>query len=269
MRKEAAEIIKQREQEKRSGTEPTRDQKQLEEQLKRWAHIEVRVPPEFDGASIVERNLSVRDVVVDNTLNLFQIAHVKQLMVYANVPEEDLKRLQQLPAAKRRWTIRTAGAEDGIDGSIEDIGYIIDPAMHTAVVKGHIDNIADPDNPGSYLLKAGQYVTATVKLPPPDDVVEIPSQALADDGKQAGVFVVGDDGDYTFRRVEVVQRFDNSIFVRSRFPNGKDVQPLTADEKAQGLRLPREAVKAGEKVITAGVLELKKELEDRETSTGG
>jgi cobalt-zinc-cadmium efflux system membrane fusion protein len=261
VRQEAAEIIKKREQEKKTGIKPNRDPKQLEEQLKRWAQVEIRVPAEFDGATIVERNLNVRDVVVDNTLNLFQIARVDPIMVYVNAPEEDLPRLQKLNDAQRHWTIRTVGEEDGIDGRIEDIGYIIDPAQHSAVVKGHI-----PNEGGR--LRGGQYVTATVKLPPPDDVVAIPPNALADDGRQAGVFVEIADGVYTFRRVEVVQRFDHSIFVRSRFPNGQDVQALTPEEQAQGL-LPRQALKPGEKVITAGVLELKKELEDREASAAG
>jgi len=64
--------------------------------------------------------------------------------------------------------------------------------------------------------------------------------------------------------VEVVQRFDKTVFVRSKFADGKDEQPLTPQEKEEGL-LPRQALKPGEKVITSGVLELKKELEDRES----
>ena len=61
-----------------------------------------------------------------------------------------------------------------------------------------------------------------------------------------------------------MQRFDKSVFVRSQFADGKDELPLTPEEKDDGL-LPRQALKPGEKVITSGVLELKKELEDRES----
>src|SRR5262249_4545529 len=67
VRQEADEIIKQWEKEKKEGIKPKRDPKKLAEQLKRWAQVEIRVPDEFDGATIVERNLNVRDVVVDNT----------------------------------------------------------------------------------------------------------------------------------------------------------------------------------------------------------
>jgi len=254
VRKEADDIYNQ-------GGKRDRSPEHLKAQLKKWARVELRVPdvPEADGATIVERNLSVGEMVMDPTINLFQIAKVDRLLVFANAPEEDLPRLQRLDTAKRRWTIRTAGAPDGIEGPIDDISYIIDPAQHNAVVKGHIVNDGGR-------LRGGQYVTATVKLPPPPDVVEIPTNALADEGKQAGVFVQVKPGVYTFRRVEVVQRFDHGVFVRSRFPDGKDEQALTPEEKEEGLP-PRQALKPGEKVITAGVLELKKELEDRESST--
>jgi hypothetical protein len=97
--------------------------------------------------------------------------------------------------------------------------------------------------------------------------------ALVDDGKQTVVFVREDEKHpdrLTMRRVEVTQRFERLVgesrraeqhaFVRSRFDDGKDEQP----PEAEGL-LPRRVLKPGEQVITAGALELKKELEDRES----
>jgi len=251
VREEAEVIAKQ-------GAQRDRSPEHLKEQLHRWARVELRVPDEADGGTIVERNLSVRDVVVDNTLNLFQIAQVDRLVVFANAPEDELPRLQQLDDARRRWTVRTVGAADGIEAPIDNIGYIIDAAQHNAVMRGQIPN-------GGGRLRGGQYVTTTIKLPPPKDVVEIPNNALADDGKQAAVFVEQKPGVYVMRRVEVTQRFDTTAFVRSRFADGQDVQPLTPEEKNDGL-LPRQTLHAGEKVLTAGVLELKKELEDRESS---
>ena len=61
-----------------------------------------------------------------------------------------------------------AGSAAGLSGTIDEISYIIDPNQHTAVIKGYVEN------PGKH-IRAGQYVTATVNIPPPDDVVEIPS----------------------------------------------------------------------------------------------
>ena len=102
-----------------------------------------------------------------------------------------------------RWSLQTVGALP-IEGPIEEIGYIIDANQHTAVVKGYIDN---PDGK----LRAGQFVSATVNLPPPPDVVEVPLTALAEDGKQSFVFVQPDPAQprYTMRRVQVTHRFQN------------------------------------------------------------
>ncbi|HKI33666.1 MAG TPA: hypothetical protein VKA46_17565, partial [Gemmataceae bacterium] len=248
VRKEAEEIYKQ-------GGKRDRSAEHLKEQLHRWARVELLVPAICDGGIIVERNLSVNDVVVDNTLNLFQIAKVDRLLIVANAPEDELATLHGLSTQERRWIIRPLGTSTDIRGPIDDISYIIDVNQHSVVLKGHIANDGR--------LRSGQYVTATIELPPPKDVVEIPTSGLGDDGKQAVVFVQTDDkaGVYTMRRVEIVQRLDRTVLVRSRFDDGQDERPLTPEEKEQGL-LPRHILKPGEKILTAGVLEIKRELDD-------
>jgi cobalt-zinc-cadmium efflux system membrane fusion protein len=219
-----------------------------------WPRVVLKA--QEDG-TIVERNVAVHETVVDNTVNLFQIAKVDRLVVVANAPEDELPTLLQLSDEYRRWTVRTVGAAGAITGAIDEIGYLIDVNQHSAVVKGHIDN------PGGR-LRAGQFVTATVNLPPPEGVVEIPTGAIVDDGRQCVVFVQPDPAkpQFTLRRVEVTHRFDQSVFVRTRLPKG--TPELTPQEKEQGL-LPREPLREGERVLTTGVLELKKELEDRES----
>ncbi len=249
VRKEAEEI-------NRRGGQRDRDPKTVKEQLRRWARVELRAP---DDGTIVERNVNEHEVVVDPTINLFQVAQVDRLLVVANAPEDKVAALKALPTNQWRWVVHTAGAPAaGILGAFYDIGYVNDVSQHNAVVKGYIPNTEG-------VLRSGQYMTATVRLPPPEDVVEISTNALADDGKQAVVFVQADDkkpGMYTMRRVEVVQRMDRSVFVRSRFPDGKDEQPLTPQDRDDEL-LPLHVLKPDERVITAGVLEIKKELEDR------
>ena len=86
---------------------------------------------------------------------------------------------------------------------------MIDPNQHTAVIKGYVEN------PGKR-IRAGQYVTATVNIPPPDDVVEIPADALVEDGRQSLVFVQPDAAkhEFTMRRVQVTHRFERTVFVR-------------------------------------------------------
>ena len=221
-----------------------------------WGRVTLRVP--FDGV-VVERNLHVDEMVVDNTVNLFQIADVSRLLVVANCPEDNLPALEALDRSQRKWTVRTVGAgpATGLAGAIEEISYIIDPNQHTAVVKGYVDN------PGNH-IRGGQYVTATVEIPPPDDVVEVPVDALVDDGRQSLVFVQPNAAklQFTMRRVHVTHRFDRSVFVQNTPIPAEE--RLTDREAEEGL-LPKEPLRAGERVLLAGTLELKRVVIDLES----
>jgi membrane fusion protein, heavy metal efflux system len=229
------------------------------EAMNPWSKVTLRAP--FDGV-IVERNVHVDEMVVDNTVNLFQIADVNRLLVVANCPEEDLPVLEAIGIDDRRWRVQTAGAAsaDGLPGTIEEIGYLIDPNQHTAVVKGHVEN------PGRK-LRAGQYVSVSVSIPPPAGVVEIPIDALLDDGKQSLVFVQADAArpQYTMRRVDVTHRFRQRVFVRST-PLPKEEQ-LSVAEKEEG-SMPKEPLRAGERVILSGGGELKMALSELELAAG-
>jgi cobalt-zinc-cadmium efflux system membrane fusion protein len=223
-----------------------------------WPRVVLKSP--LDG-TIVERNATAQETVVDNTVNLFQIAQVDRLLVVAHAPEDELPNLLRLSAAERHWTVHTVGApsNEGVSGPIDEIGYLINASQHSAVVKGHI---ANPEG----RLRGGQLASATIQLPPPPDVVEIPAGAVVDDGRQCVVFVQPDEAlpVYTLRRVQVTHRFDRSVFVRSRLSPAEAALP--PEEREQGL-LPRQPLQAGERVLAAGVLELKKELEDQDPST--
>jgi len=230
------------------------------EQQEKWARVVLKAPC---SGVIVERNIAPGEIVVDNTLALFTLAQVDRLAVLVNIPEDELPTLQELPFGQRKWTIQTVGANSvkGLAGTIDEIGYLIDPNMHTAIIKGYIDN---PKNErAEHLLRAGQFVSATVSLLPPKDVVELPGHAIVEDGRQSAVFVVTDaaSGRYTLRRVVVTQRGENTVLVRSTpIP---EAEQLTPQEKEEGL-LPRQPLQVGEMLLGSGVLELKAALEDIE-----
>jgi cobalt-zinc-cadmium efflux system membrane fusion protein len=221
-----------------------------------WPRVEMRAPA---NGVIIERNLALHEIIVDNTTNLFQIADVDKLFVTANVPEDDLPELEalrELSGDAVRWMVQTVGS-DPIPGYIDDIGYIIDPNQHTAVVKGYIDNKGER-------LRGGQFIRATVELPPPADVVEIPITAVIDDGQQSVVFVETDSVKqwYTMRRVQLTRRFEKTVFVRSNpFKKSEVTTPV---ELELGL-LPRQRLLPGEHVLATGVGELKAALLERES----
>jgi len=226
------------------------------EKQDKWARVVLKAPC---AGVIVERNVAKGEMVVDNTIALFTIAQVDRLAVLVNIPEDDLPTLQELKFPQRKWTVQTVGANSvkGLPGTIDEIGYLIDPNQHTAIVKGYIDN------PGGK-IRAGQFVSATVNLPPPENVVEVPIDALVDDGKQSLVFVQTDAAKhhYTMRRVVVTQRFEKTAFLRSVL--APDEKQLTQEEQELGFLSP-EPLQVGDVLLASGVLELKAALLEKES----
>lgn len=231
------------------------DASENKDQQDRWSRVEVRSP--CNGV-IVEQNVSKGEIIVDSTINIFTIAQVERLAVFANLPESDLPLVQSLNQSERKWkvsTIRTNGGEP-IEGKIDEIGYIIDPNQHTAIIKGYIDN------PGKE-IRAGQFIRATIHLPPPENVVEIPADAIVEDGKQSVVFVERDaeKNYYTMRRVVVTHRFGKTVYVSStELP---PAQQIDDKEKELGF-LPRKPLLPKERILVAGVMELKAALLEQE-----
>jgi cobalt-zinc-cadmium efflux system membrane fusion protein len=225
--------------------------KRDKEKERLWARSAVVAPR--DG-TIVERNVGEGEFVADNTVNLFVIADVSRLQVQAYPPEDLLPTLLALPRDKWRWTIQTVGAGT-VEAPFDEISYLLDPNQRTAVVKGYIPN------PGGR-LRATQFATASVDLPPSPDVVEVPLTALVDDGKLSFLFVQPDPGKdhFTLRRVLVSHRFEKTAFVKSKLtPKEKERTP---DELKRGIPAA-EPLTPGERYLTTGALELRSALEDR------
>jgi cobalt-zinc-cadmium efflux system membrane fusion protein len=218
-----------------------RDEKRDEERIQKWARVEIRAP--FDGV-IVEKNVTNGEIV-DTTNDLFKIANMSKLTVWANAYEEDLPALKKLKQPIP-WTIHLKGDPEAkpVPGKVQEIGRVIDPTQHTALVMGWVDN---PE--GS--LRAGQFISATVEIPPPENVVSVPTSALVEDGRDSIVFVQPDAGKriYVMRRVAVTNRFSDVVYVKS---------VLTDAEKREGLQ----ELTPGERVVTQSALEMKAAVED-------
>jgi cobalt-zinc-cadmium efflux system membrane fusion protein len=202
---------------------------------KTWARVEIRAP--FAG-SLLEKNVNFGSVV-DTSATLFQVVDLTKLMVAASAYEEDLPALQDLMRKSRRglsWQVRIPARPDFVaNGTLEQIGELIDQTMHTALVTGTVDN---PDGE----LIAGQFVTVTVSVPARSDEYLIPTQALVEDGKTSVVFVQPDTTlpKYVRKPVRVVRRYHDVCYVKAE-PAG--VQP-------------------GDQVVTGGALQLNQALTD-------
>ena len=218
------------------------------EKEKTWARVEVRAP--LDGV-VVEKNVAVGDII-DTTADLFKIADVDSLTVWANAYEESLPALLDLPPEKLRWTVRVNADPSlpPLTGRIDKIGYVTDPAQHTVMVMGRVDN------PGGR-LRAGQFITATVELPPAGQEVVVPASALVEDGHDSIVFVqpVSSELCYSMRHVAVAWRSQKEVHLRSY---------LAAEESARGLC----AIQPGERVVVGGAIPLRSALDDLTSADG-
>jgi cobalt-zinc-cadmium efflux system membrane fusion protein len=211
-----------------------------------WAKVEVRAP--FDGR-IVEKNAALGNIV-DTTFDLYKVADLGKLGVLVHAYEEDLPELRKLLKTHPGgypWQVRT-GADLNRQvlksEGLQRIGLVVDPSQHTAPVMGLVDNSAGE-------LDVGQFVTATVELPAPPNVVVLPASAVEENGAQSVLFVQPDPTKprYAMRRVVVAMRLRDVVYVRTR---------LSEQERKKGLQ----EVRPGEYVVTEGVLELKSALEE-------
>lgn len=196
----------------------------------RWARVSVLAP--HDGV-ILEKNVAVGDIV-DTSTDLYKIGDLSELAIWVHVYEEDLPILQALPQPMPCAIVTANRADAAHYGVLESIAPMIDPNQHTALVTGRIQN---PDG----LLKIGQFVTVSLTLAVPPDELELPVDAVVEDGRESVVFVQSAAAGNHFVRtpVQVTRRFRDGICVRS---GG--------------------GVKRGDRLVTAGSLLLKDAMED-------
>jgi cobalt-zinc-cadmium efflux system membrane fusion protein len=214
-----------------------RETKQPHEELPRqWARVEIRAP--WDGV-VIEKNVALGDLV-DTSADLFKIADLSRLRVMAHAYEEDLPSLDGLKNGRRQWSVIVgSGSEDVVtrEGRFEQVGAIIDPNQHTALVMGSVDN---PDG----RLRVGQFVTVRVEIAPPKMEVAIPASALAEEGGHTSVLVQpAGDSRYVRRQVAVSRRCGDKVFLRGN---------ISAEEKARGV----ETLVPGERVVTSRLVQL-------------
>ena len=206
-----------------------------------WARVEIRSP--IDG-TIVEKNVAVGDFV-NTELDLFKIADLKRLDVLAHIYEEDISMLEKLKPEERLWAIRLNSDSQShpLEGSFQRIGNLIDPAQHTALVMGWVDNSVGR-------LRAGQFISAHVKLPPDPKEVVIPMSALIDLEGASRVFVETDAAkhEFTCRRVQPIRRRDQLVFLKAT-PPSEDGRPQF------------DSIRVGERVVTVGGVQMAAELE--------
>jgi cobalt-zinc-cadmium efflux system membrane fusion protein len=168
-----------------------------------WARVEIRSPR--DGL-LLEKNFNPGDLV-DTSVDMFKVGEITRLMVWAHVFEEDLPLLQGA-GEPLSWTVAVpARPGTTFTGALDFVGPVIDPNQQTALATGTVENPRGE-------LKVGQFVTATVELPPSKGEVELPADAVVEDGRNSVVFVRRAAHEFVQRRVIVTKRFHDVIYVK-------------------------------------------------------
>ena len=143
--------------------------------------------------------------------DLFKVTDRSRMQVFANPLEEQLPALQALQSFQRLWKVKfdTDPTAPELTGLITDIGTVIDPTNHTGTCTGWVEN---PEG----RLRAGQFATAYLPLPPDLKLVAVPLSALVEDGERALVFVQIDAAKRRFERrtVAVVVRGRERVLLR-------------------------------------------------------
>jgi len=238
-------------------------------EAEKWARVEIRVPKFNDNPMtelvVVEKNTNINDMVDPiNSGPLFKLADTSRLQIWVHPPEEYLplirERLKKPGMEPLTWEIRVQSDPPGTPALVLPIIQVapsLEPNQHCPMILGYLDN---PDS--KYLI--GQFVTATIFMPPDRDTVEMPTNALNEVEGQALVYVQPDatKDEFILRRVAVVRRFKDVTFVRSKLTPQE--QEMSREEVARGRR-PLQPLLPGERVITRGVVELTACLEDLAT----
>ena len=218
-----------------------------EEIVAQWAKLEVLSP--LDG-TIIERNVALGDLV-DTNLDLFKVADLSRLRVVAHAYEEDLPSLDALKGDHRAWSVAVGSGPDAATrpGRFEQVGCIIDPNQHTAMVMGWVDN---PDG----RLRVGQFVTVRLDVPPPKSEVVIPAAALCEEGGRTTVFLHPQGTqEYVRRQVIVSRRSGDKVYLRGQ---------VTAEERQHGL----EPLPAGQLVVASRIAQLTASLNELKSAAG-
>jgi cobalt-zinc-cadmium efflux system membrane fusion protein len=235
---------------------------------KDWARVELRAP--IDG-TVLERNATV-GTVVDPTFVLFKVADLSRLAVHVDVPAADATELSALKPEQRRWTISPLSDSSfaPIAGAFDRIGAVVDRDRGTVMVTGRIVN------PGGR-LRPGQAVRVRITIPRAVSEVSVPASALVEEGGATYVFVQPDARErvYVPLRVEVVRRDKDTAHVRSAVTVGQMLSAVVdydGNGSAELLALALQQVVAaearprslrpGDRIVTAGAVELKALLHD-------
>ncbi len=144
---------------------------------------------------------------------LLTVADLSAVLVVADVPQGDAGSLSKGGIAH---IFLGQSAAEAVEGRIEVISEVVDPARQTVPVRIRVDN---PNGK----LRPNAFVTLTFDSEQRQDVVRIPAASVVRDGATAVVFVETAHGTFERRAVEVGRQNHDEVEVSSGLRSGERV----------------------------------------------
>jgi cobalt-zinc-cadmium efflux system membrane fusion protein len=180
------------------------------------------------AGTVVERNVLVgQEVRQDQTNPLLTITNLDTVWVVADVYEQDLGLVQAGAGVKVHVPAYPGVA---FPGTVAHLGDVVETTSRTVKLRCVAPN-------GDGRLKPEMFAKVELSASGNGKVILVPSQAVLSDSEQERVIVVTDDNVFKLRQIDAGPEKDGKVRV------------LTG-------------LKAGEKIVTAGALFLKNEIEN-------
>lgn len=163
---------------------------------------------------VVERNTSEGSFIrSDNSTNLFTVASLDNVWIWANVFERDIANVGMGYSAK----VRTLSYPDKVfSGKIDQATSVLDPVSKVMKVKVTLAN------PGM-LLKPGMYADVFVSKQESKMGVAISSSALLSENGVSYVVIFKDKCHFSIRRVEVMKTVGDITYISKGIAAGEMV----------------------------------------------
>ncbi len=178
---------------------------------------------------VVERNvLAGQEVRADGALALLTISNLDTVWAVADAYEQDLSMVRE----GARVTIRVPAYPGAtFAGTVKHVGDVVDPVTRTVKIR------CVADNPG-HRLKPEMYAKVSIENLNAARFVQVPAKAILNDGDKTLVIVATEGNVFQARRVQIGPEVDESVRVVS-------------------------GLSPGEKVVTAGAIFMKQEIDTR------
>jgi cobalt-zinc-cadmium efflux system membrane fusion protein len=160
---------------------------------------------------VVTRNvLAGQQVGPDRTDPLLEIAELDEVIVAADVPEQNVR---DLHVGAPAHVLPAAGGDRAIDGTIEYVGEVVDPQRRMVDVRVRVANAAHELRPNAFVQVAF--------APQNEPRVVVPAEAVVTDDQESFVFVRPEGGNKLERRsVTLGRQHDDKVEIASGLTPG-------------------------------------------------